>query len=269
MDITGIRVHTRYPSQCADCHDGRFAEGAGPIDPVPAKSGNHPATSNMCQACHTTFGFDLIRFTDHLEVLGVCSTCHDGELAIGKSGFHVTTTAGCNNCHTTSSFLTLEPDDSFNHSGITSGCVACHNGATAIGKYEGHFATDADCSSCHNTDNFQDAYVDHSNITDNCASCHNGVDATGQTVGHPEMAVDCGICHNTTKFSLDGVFNHRVDSNVQPCAGCHNDDNSINARGMSAAPNHVVTTADCGVCHGVGGGNFADGIYDHTGIVDN
>ena len=83
------------------------------------------------------------------------------------------------------------------------------------------------------------------------------------------MAVDCGVCHSPTGFNLGGVFNHRVDPAVQPCAGCHNDNNSINARGKLSISNHVPTTEDCGVCHGVGGGNFADGIYDHTGIVDN
>ena len=72
------RVHTSYPSKCAECHDGRFAEGEGIIDPILPKSGNHLATSNMCEACHTTFGFNLIRFVDHLEVFGKCSTCHNG-----------------------------------------------------------------------------------------------------------------------------------------------------------------------------------------------
>lgn len=266
---TGIRVHTSYPSQCSECHDGRFATGDGPVDPVLPKFGMHPATSNMCQACHTTFGFELVRYVDHLEVFGNCSSCHDGVFAIGKSQFHVTTAAECDNCHDTASFLKLGPDGRFDHSGITRGCDTCHNGITAIGKHESHFLTGNDCSFCHTTDNFQDAYVDHSNITDDCASCHNGINATGPTAGHPVMSVDCGICHTITNFNLGGVFNHRVDPSVQPCADCHNDNNSINARGKSDAINHVPTTEDCGVCHGVGGGNFADGVFDHTGIVDN
>lgn len=258
------RVHTSYPSQCAECHDGRFAAGDGPIAPVLTKVGNHPATSNLCQACHTTFGFELIRFVDHLEVFGDCSSCHNGVVAIGKSEFHVQTTVECDNCHDTTSFLKLGPDGKFDHTGVTSGCVQCHNGATAIGKHADHFVTENDCSFCHTTDSFQNAYVDHSTITDNCASCHNGTNATGQTVGHPVMSVDCGICHNITRFSLGGVFNHRVDASVQPCADCHNDSNSINARGKAAKLDHVSTTADCGVCHGVGGGDFANAILDHS-----
>jgi hypothetical protein len=182
---TGYRVHTSYPSQCSECHDGRFALGAGPVDPVPTKIGAHPPTSNMCQACHTTFGFNLLRQVDHLEVFGNCSSCHDGGIAIGKSQFHVATTAECDNCHDTTSFLTVGADGSFDHTGITGGCERCHNGTVAIGKYDGHFVTTKDCGSCHNTVSFKDAFVDHSNITQDCASCHDGVMATGQTVGHP------------------------------------------------------------------------------------
>lgn len=270
--FTGKRVHTSYSSQCADCHDGRFVTGVGPIDPVLAKSGDHLATSNLCQACHSTFGFNLIRFVDHQEVFGNCSTCHNGVSAIGKSEFHVATTAECNDCHTTTSFLELGPDGKFDHSNITRACATCHNGTTALGKHEGHLVTTTDCGACHNTIDFKDAFVDHSGFSANedCASCHNGTDAKGQIAGHPIMSVNCGICHGTTSFNMGGVYNHRlVDSAVQPCAVCHNDDNSINARGKASKPNHVLTTADCGVCHGVGGGNFADGIFDHTGIVDN
>lgn len=265
------RLHTSYPATCAYCHDGHLAQGDGPIDPVMGKSGNHMATSNVCEACHTTFGFNLIRYVDHGEVFGRCSSCHDGVLAIGKSQFHVTTDAECDNCHTTESFLALDAHGRFDHSGITRGCATCHNGAIAMGMPDLHIPTHgSDCGSCHSTRQFIPAFVDHSTITDNCASCHNGTDAIGQPLGHPDMAVDCGICHDTAMFSLGGVFNHRVvEPAVQPCAGCHNDSNSINARGKSSAINHVVTAEDCYLCHGVGGGSFANGIFDHTGIIEN
>jgi hypothetical protein len=276
--LTGKRVHIRYPSRCADCHDGRYAVAVPPLDSIPGKSPDHLATSNACEACHTTFGFSLIRFADHKEVFGVCSDCHNNTIAIGKSEFHVETNTECDDCHTTTSFLELAPDGTFDHARITSGCVRCHNGTTAIGKHELHPATDSDCSFCHTTATFLNAYPDHSNSPDvvgnRCDSCHNatggGFSASEIPAGHPVMAVDCGTCHGIKTFSMDGVFNHRlVDSSIQPCATCHNDNNSINARGKSSAINHVPTTEDCGVCHGVGGGNFADGIFDHTGIVDN
>jgi hypothetical protein len=266
------RVHTSYPATCADCHDGHLAQGDGVVGAVVGKSGNHLATSNVCEACHTTFGFDRIQYVDHREVIGKCSSCHNGVLANGKSPFHVATNAECDDCHTTVSFLTLDANGRYDHSSITHDCVRCHNGTTAIGKPDTHIPTppDSDCASCHTTDDFKNGYVDHSTITGNCASCHNGTDALGPKLGHPVMAVDCGVCHNTSTFSLGGVFNHRVvDPAVQPCAGCHNDNNSINARGKASAANHVETTEDCGVCHGVGGGSFANGVFDHTGIVAN
>lgn len=268
--FTGIRVHTSYPSLCSECHDGRFALGDGPIDPVLPKFGAHPATTNMCQACHTTFGFEILHHIDHLEVFGNCSSCHNGVVAIDKSESHVTTVVECDSCHDTISFLVLDANGNYDHSGITGGCATCHNGRTAIGTshiIDTPAKSNNDCSFCHTISTFENAYPDHSGITDNCASCHNGTDATGQTVGHPVMSVDCGICHTTTSFNLGGVFNHRIDPTDQPCADCHNGNNSINARGKLVLPTHVVTEADCGVCHGVGGGDFANGIFDHTGIV--
>jgi len=73
-NVTGdVRVHTSFPSQCSNCHDGRFTKESqqGLILP---KSGSHVSTSNVCEACHTTFGFNLIRYVDHQEVFGNCST---------------------------------------------------------------------------------------------------------------------------------------------------------------------------------------------------
>ena len=95
-NFTGFRVHTRFTSNCADCHEGQF-------ETIAAKTPDHLATSHTCQACHTTFGFAIIRFVDHLEVFGNCSDCHNGVLAIGKSDSHVLTTVECDNCHRTTS----------------------------------------------------------------------------------------------------------------------------------------------------------------------
>ncbi|MCW8924431.1 MAG: hypothetical protein OQK69_12540, partial [Gammaproteobacteria bacterium] len=220
--LTGIRVHTSYPSQCSECHDGRFAAPVGPLETVPPKSGIHPATSNLCQACHTTFGFDIQNFVDHSQVLDNCSSCHNGIVATGKSEFHTATTAECSDCHNTASFLELDVTGQYDHTGISSGCVRCHNGATAIGSPTSQIHIDnpvTDCSSCHSTSNFADAYPDHSNFKidgTRCDSCH-GLTAQGPKSGHPEMSVDCGACHSIKQFNLGGVFNHRIDAAVQPC----------------------------------------------------
>lgn len=268
--LTGIHVHIRYSSRCEDCHDGRYSDANSfPFNSVPAKSSNHIATSNMCEACHTTFGFNLARYTDHQEVMGTCSSCHATGLAVGKSEFHIATTAECTDCHNTVSFLEHRPDGSYDHSNVTIPCTTCHNGKTAVGKYEGHAETTTDCVACHTTSAFNPAHVDHSTIEDNCGSCHNGRNAVGQTEGHPFMAVDCGVCHNITTFSRSGFYNHRlVSPSIMPCLVCHEEGNTIGARSKSDAVDHPLTASDCGRCHGLGGGNFANAIYDHTNITD-
>lgn len=287
--FTGIRVHTSYPSQCADCHDGRFLDpnvNPGLIDP---KSGNHPSTSNICQACHTTFGFKSLSFVDHQEVFDNCSICHNGVSATGKSDFHVTTVEECDVCHTTNSFLTLDNNGKYDHTGITSGCAACHNGKTAIGKNQvpdpvnnPHPVTSVDCVSCHNVTSFKGAFPDHTAIladvtssspTQQCTTCH-GPNSTAQDVkvGHPDMNTDCVSCHGITQFNMGGVFDHRVDASVVRCDTCHTDTNSINATGKGAAtnPSHPTTTKDCGVCHGpskdplTGLRSFTNIIVDHS-----
>lgn len=272
-NVTGdVRVHTSFSSQCSSCHDGRFSDANVNPGLIIPKSGSHAGTTNMCQACHTTFGFNLIRYVDHTEVFGGCSTCHNGVDAIGKSKSHVLTTGECNDCHNTASFLQLDVNGNYDHTGITSGCATCHNGKTAIGINHNPDTFDKsnnDCVSCHNTTTFVDAFPDHSNFKANntrCDSCH-GSTAQGIKVGHPDMSpsgVDCGECHSVKQFSLGGVYNHRIDTAVLSCESCHNGNNTINARGKTAIPNHVVTTADCGVCHGIGGGDFALGILDHS-----
>jgi hypothetical protein len=269
---TGPVNHQGLSSSCLECHSDELDALPGP-GKIQGKSPNHIAASSMCEACHTPLGFDIIPYVDHQEVFGSCSQCHNGVLAVGKSNFHVPTTLECDDCHNTTSFFALEANGSFDHTGVTSGCAGCHNGTTAIGMTDTvtHQNSTGKCELCHNTTDFADAYPDHTApvVTDfSCDSCHNGTDATGQSNGHPDMSVDCGICHNIQTFSLDGLFDHGViDSVNQPCAECHNGNNSINAIGKTPTPPHPPTNDDCGLCHNTV--NFIDAIFDHTGIVNN
>jgi len=256
--LTGPFNHHGLSSDCVQCHNLTLPVGARVSPP---KSPDHLATSNLCQACHTPQGAAIIPFTDHLEVFGNCSDCHDGVTAVGKSEFHLPTAAECDNCHTTISFLELEPDGSFDHSNITRACSGCHNGTVAIGKTRTmadtppgiHPITSTDCGYCHTTASFLPAYPDHTDpgFADNCTSCHNGSTAKGEPGGHPVMNVECDSCHSIVTFNMGGIFNHSLlDPTIQSCDTCHNDNNSINARGKgSAIPAHPVTTADCGSCH--------------------
>ena len=239
--------HAGLSSYCANCHDGTY-----PLDPngnniATPKSGDHLSTSNKCQACHTTFGFEIPMYFDHHEIFDNCSNCHNGVLAIGKSQFHDPTSAECDECHNTDQFVELpqNQDGSYDHTSIDKPCTACHNAIVAKGKADKtgapHLATDKDCGLCHTTIAFKPAFVDHSNITQPCGDCHNGTDAKGQIAGHPVTTniVDCGICHHTSMpltFSLGGVFDHSVvDPSVLPCETCHNDNNSIHAPGKQSA----------------------------------
>lgn len=285
-NYTGLRIHTSYTSKCSTCHDGRYLDPNTNPGLIAPKSGDHLGVSNVCEACHTTFGFNLIRFVDHEEVFGACSTCHDGNPVIGKSSFHVVTNAECSDCHkSTTSFFELGVDGTFDHTGITKGCIACHNGKTAIGDSGSQIHLnnpDVDCSLCHNTTSFAEAYPDHNVIlnnviagSDTCSSCHGAAvtgpqKATPPTAGHPDTSfTDCNTCHSITQFSLGGTFNHRVDASVVPCKTCHTEPNSINAIGKTNIPIHN-TTADCGVCHGTkvdpttGKRSFKNATIDHS-----
>lgn len=259
-----------YVSKCVHCHNDPFDLNPPGVDWIgPKKPGNHLATSSVCQVCHTTFGFSIVNVVNHLEVLGVCSDCHNGVSAIGKSASHVPTTVECDDCHNTTNFLELGLDGSYDHTGINSGCSACHTGVVATGKHDGHIQTDSDCSACHITDNFQTTTFDHSTITGTCAACHDGTTAVGKTQDHPITTADCAMCHNTETFVfVEGVnFDHTVvDFTTTTCESCHNN-NTDSARGKSALT-HMPTTEDCGVCHSTGG-TFATGFFLHTDVVDN
>jgi cytochrome c5 len=260
--VTGPVNHQGLSSNCVICHDDE-------ISGISPKVGNHVAATNNCEACHTPLGFTIIPFVDHQEVFGNCSGCHNGVLAVGKSEFHVPTSLECDDCHNTTSFFALAADGSFDHTGISSGCAGCHNGTTAIGMTDTvtHQNSTGECELCHNTIDFADAYPDHTGpevvgpgIT--CDSCH-GVTATGQSNGHPVTSVDCGICHNIETFSLGGFFEHGViDPVSQPCADCHNGNNSINAIGKTPTPPHPATTGDCGSCHNTQ--SFQPAFLDHN-----
>jgi len=266
--LTGHSNHMGLSSNCVNCHSGGI-DLVGGVGEIQGKSLNHLATDNACQACHTPQGFEIIPFVDHQDVFGNCSGCHNGSLAVGMSQFHTPTEAECDTCHNTTHFLELLPDGSFDHANISRSCTGCHDGSVSIGKPEGHVVTESQCGSCHTTMSFLFAYPDHTgpDVVDNrCDSCHGVGQVPGQPIGHPATSVDCRVCHNVSSFSLGGVFDHSIiDSISQPCATCHNNDNSINALGKPLG--HTATNSDCGVCHDTV--TFAGTIFDHSGVVDN
>ncbi|MGD8572250.1 MAG: hypothetical protein PVG89_12710 [Gammaproteobacteria bacterium] len=260
-DPTGPFNHPGLSYNCVTCHDGTPTGAIG-------KSGDHIASTNECQACHTPLGFTVITFVDHRDVFGNCSTCHDGITAIGQSDSHIPTNEECNDCHNTTSFLELGLDGSFDHTGINQNCGRCHNGITASGKDADHIVTDGDCVSCHTTDSFIPAIgVDHTALPPDqvCGDCHNGVDATGKdsAQNHITTTADCRNCHNIVDFA-DAFVDHTGPEvlNAPSCDSCHD---NVNGTATGKPENHMPTTLDCGVCHTPG--TFASGVFDHSGDV--
>ncbi len=93
--------HSSFSGNCVTCHDGTMASG---------KSASHIHSSDACDACHDKFPGRWtpvpINRVDHTQVVGVCSSCHNGVVAAGKSVAHVATTEECNVCHLTTTWLT-------------------------------------------------------------------------------------------------------------------------------------------------------------------
>ena len=279
-----IPTHFRHNTlnfNCMNCHNGINRQGNGEL--IRPKSGDHMATSNLCAACHSTFGYARRIFVDHQEVNGLCVECHNGFTAVGKSQWHIETVDTCEDCHNTTSFFNVDEFGNFDHSGISRACSTCHNGIVAIGKNETHLNTTLECGFCHTTDAFSPAPFteEHNAYIDNCtrSGCH-GDGATGQSTGHPVTSVDCGVCHSKQTFVIEGVFHHRIDPATQRCDSCHDGVISIGTEAKTDSPHVDITVSgspdkDCGVCHSstnidpaTGLPSFANAVFDHTGIVD-
>ena len=275
---TGPFNHLGLSSNCGVCHNGVNPNNKGGL--LPHKTPNHIASSNTCQTCHTPLAFALTPFVDHQEVVGNCSECHNGTVAIGKSQFHVETNAECDDCHNTTHFIELNPDGSFDHSNIARACSGCHNGTVSTGKTAStadvpagtHPVTVSECGYCHTTVSFLNAYPDHTGpdvVGNRCDSCHGAGPALGTSVGHPVTAVDCESCHSIVSFKMPGgIFNHSLldaAASGQSCESCHNTSTSINATPATNTVTHQTATEDCGWCHNTE--SFADAIFDHTGVM--
>jgi hypothetical protein len=73
------------------------------------KSANHINSTDLCDACHTTTIWAPATQTDHTQVLGTCSSCHDGTIATGKNTNHVVTEFECDVCHATTAWTAATP----------------------------------------------------------------------------------------------------------------------------------------------------------------
>jgi hypothetical protein len=242
--------HTQALGPCANCHDGKIAQG---------KNQGHPITNAACNVCHfntstwkggilapgataagktgtsttpstkstvpaTTPGAAAI--TGHMNHAGTvanCARCHNGTAAPGKPPRHIATTAPCETCHkSTRTFAGAH----MNHAGTVANCTRCHNGAVAPGKPPQHIATNAACETCHkSTKTFAGARVDHASLTGPCAKCHNRVTAEGKPTGHLVTTAPCDSCHRTMLWT-SVAYRHVSPAYVKhgpgvDCNSCH------------------------------------------------
>jgi len=181
---------------CVSCHDGIVASG---------KSTIHINTTNDCGACHAQYPSLWIpvpaSVVDHTQVIGTCSSCHDGVIATGKGSNHIVTTLECDVCHTTSQWLASVID----HTGFIGNCISCHDGISARGKGPNHINSTNVCDACHAIYPaawvpVAPAAVDHAEVIGTCSSCHNGVIATGKSANHIVTTLECDTCHMTTNW---------------------------------------------------------------------
>jgi hypothetical protein len=258
------------PKDCFSCHAAGSRLGAT------AKPTNHILSSNDCQTCHTPYGWKPVTKFNHINVLGTCSSCHNGVQSVGKGANHIPTTAECSTCHLVSLPWSAAHYD---HSGITDNCARCHDNVHAPGKPRTHVPTMEACEVCHAPTNFvtfAGTEMNHVGITNNCQSCHEtGMQWYGvMMVDRPNMAedpyhptatspggADCANCHAGFMVGdfakLVKPANHIPTAPV-PCINCHVlTDMSIMAPLSVIHRNAQSTTTNCQQCHGSNAATFS------------
>ena len=70
LEAGDVQPRRHHRAAAATCHDGVKATG---------KNATHIFTTNVCEACHATVGAgSRRRKVDHAQVLGTCTSCHNG-----------------------------------------------------------------------------------------------------------------------------------------------------------------------------------------------
>jgi len=280
--------HNEIRGTCSYCHDGERAI---------TKPANHITTTAECNDCHnagTTFTFAIMPGSQPVRALddedddddddsgspsggggddhppignAMCVDCHNNVIEEGKDANHILTTDLCEACHNTNDW---ERAVTVDHTQVIGSCSTCHNNDIAEGKPSGHIVTTAECNVCHMTSDWEPATggggaFDHSTLSPAtlCTSCHDGVVATGKTPNHIPTTADCDVCHATNGWTPAnggvGPFDHSTLAPGALCTTCHN---GTTATGLS--PNHILTTAECDVCHTTMAWSPAVGTFDHS-----
>jgi hypothetical protein len=122
---------------------------------------------------------------DHTDVIGSCSSCHNGTNATGTPPDHFVTTQQCNICHSTNGWL---PVSTYVHTG---------------GNYPGNHRVRLSCRDCH-TSNSEIIPWPSPAYAPDCAGCH-ARDYRSGVSRHSGLSSDrdCGRCHRVTDRDWD------------------------------------------------------------------
>jgi hypothetical protein len=237
------------PRECSTCHARAGLVRATPMPP------DHILSTTLCQDCHLETTWNPVRRVDHSQVIGSCSSCHNGIAATGKPVDHPQSGEQCETCHRTNAWLPA----GFDHANVSGNCISCHNGSTADGKNSSHINTTNICEDCHRTMAWSPVIrVDHLQVIGMCSSCHNGAIAEGKDAGHITSGDTCDDCHTTNAWS-PAVFDHAA---VMPgtCSSCHNGTIATGKHGQ-----HLQTMGECDDCHSSNA--WTPASFDHDNIT--
>ena len=289
---TTVVDHTQVTGTCLSCHDGAHNIIAGPVlGKLQGPTKSHMATTNTCDACHTTVKFAPAKVVDHTQVTGTCLSCHDGTHTIstgnvigelqGPSGKHLSTTTNCAACHNTVKFQPgLQPRQT-DHTQTIGACFTCHDGTHTIstgpvvGKLQGpsgkHLTTANTCELCHTTTAFIPAHFDHTGVAaGTCFTCHNGVGATGKPATHMSTNNTCDGCHTTVVWKpVPAVQFKHVGFVIGTCYSCHNGALKILTGTVTMRSTaHIASTTACDTCHlSTTNWNVTAAQVDHTQVT--
>ena len=263
--------HTGTTGQCATCHSGAYL-----AQRAVAKPPTHIPTTAQCDTCHTGFTTWATTFnhaTATPPVAGRCDACHrTGGAGTAKppSPPHVPTTAQCDTCHrSTASWATV----TFVHPPTAVGtCSTCHRvGGSGLSKPATHIPTNAQCDACHrNFVAFKPSGMDHTGTTGQCVTCHNGTYTAANARSKPLTHIptsppnqSCDACHQSTTAFAPTRMNHGAMGTTL-CSTCHS--GAYLAQNAQAKPlRHVVTTAQCNVCH-TSFTTWRPATFNHTAV---
>ena len=113
-------------------------------------------TTNVCEDCHSTTVWSPVTRVDHTQVIGSCSSCHDGVIATGRNPGHFVSPKECDVCHDTVAWIPHNyrhsglPYEPLDHSGNFA-CTRCHqNNSEVVNWPNPSFIPD--CAGCHASD---------------------------------------------------------------------------------------------------------------------